>query len=226
MSADLAIRAESLVRTFARADGHQVQALPARSIRARRGESVALVGRSGCGKSTLLNILGLLESPSSGDLTMMGIAVLGLGQGDKARFRRRHIGIVFQNFCLLKDRSVRANVELPLLYAGVEPALRRDRVDHWLARVELAHLAERRPTELSGGQQQRVALARAMVGAPGIVLADEPTGSLDAATGRRVTDYLLEFCAATGAACIIATHDHALAARCDRIEALDRHAAR
>jgi len=216
-----AIRACSLTRWFSPADGPRVVALPPRSFVAARGEAVALVGPSGCGKSTLLNLLGLLEPPSAGALTMMGVDVLALGHAQRARFRLARLGFVFQDFCLLKDRSVQANVELPLVYAGMAPAQRRRRVSHWLARVGLAALHDRAPRELSGGQQQRVAIARAMVVEPAIVLADEPTGSLDRETGERVMDDLLTFCEATGASCIIATHDPLLAARCHRIERMD-----
>ena len=226
MSRGVAIEADALARSYACAGASPVQALAPRTLRVQRGECVALVGRSGCGKSTLLNILGLLEPPSAGSLRMMGTNVLALGQGGKAAFRRRHLGIVFQNFCLLKDRSVRANVELALVYAGIDPRQRRAQVDHWLARVELGALGDRRPPELSGGQQQRVAIARAMVGEPAIVLADEPTGSLDATTGCTVVDCLLDACKAVQAACIIVTHDPALARRCTRIERMEAHATR
>jgi putative ABC transport system ATP-binding protein len=216
-----AIRACALTRSFGPAHGPRVVALPPRSLVAARGEAVALVGPSGCGKSTLLNLLGLLEPPSGGALAMLGVDVLELGHAERARFRLARLGFVFQDFCLLKDRSVQANVELPLIYAGIAPAERRRRVSHWLARVGLEALRDRAPRELSGGQQQRVAIARAMVVEPAIVLADEPTGSLDGATGERVADDLLSFCHATGASCIIATHDPALAARCHRIERMD-----
>jgi putative ABC transport system ATP-binding protein len=217
----VAIHACALTRWFGSPGGPQIVALPPRSFRAARGEAVALVGRSGCGKSTLLNLLGLLEAPSGGSLSMLGVDVLAIDHAARARFRLTRLGFVFQDFCLLKDRNVAANVELPLVYAGVAPPERRRRVGHWLARVGLEDLRERHPRELSGGQQQRVAIARAMVGAPAIVLADEPTGSLDAATGAGVTDDLLAFCAATGATCVIATHDPALAARCHRIVHMD-----
>jgi putative ABC transport system ATP-binding protein len=220
-----AVRARALTRWFGAPDGARVEALPPRSLEVGRGEAVALVGRSGCGKSTLLNILGLLEPPSAGALAMLGVDVLGLSAAGRARFRLATLGFVFQNFCLLKDRTVSANIELPLVYAGVAPVQRRQRVGTWLERVGLDGLGERLPSELSGGQQQRVALARAMVGAPAIVLADEPTGSLDGPTGARVVDLLLASCAHGGASCVIATHDPALAARCDRVERLDRHPA-
>jgi len=221
-----AVRADALTRWFGPAAGPRVVALPPRSFVAARGEAVALVGPSGCGKSTLLNLLGLLESPSGGALSILGVDVLALDHAERARFRLARIGFVFQDFCLLKDRSVQANVELPLVYAGLAPALRRRRVSHWLARVGLDALRDRAPRELSGGQQQRVAIARAMVVAPAIVLADEPTGSLDRETGDRVMDDLLSFCESTGASCIVATHDPRLAARCHRIERMDAPAQR
>jgi putative ABC transport system ATP-binding protein len=213
-----AIRARALTRWFGAPGRARVLALAPRSFSAARGEAVALVGPSGCGKSTLLNLLGLLESPSDGALSMLGVDVLAIDAAARARFRLTRLGFVFQDFCLLKDRSVQANVELPLVYAGVAPAERRRRVAHWLARVGLEALHDRPPRELSGGQQQRVAIARAMVGEPAIVLADEPTGSLDGETGQRVSDDLLALCDTTGATCVIATHDPALAARCHRVE--------
>jgi putative ABC transport system ATP-binding protein len=216
-----AIHACALARWFPSPFGSHVVALPPRSFHAARGEAVALVGPSGCGKSTLLNLIGLLEAPSAGSLSMLGVDVLGIDHSARARFRLTRLGFIFQDFCLLKDRDVAANVELPLVYAGIAPPERRRRVSHWLARVGLEDLRERHPRELSGGQQQRVAIARAMVGAPAIVLADEPTGSLDATTGARVADDLLAFCDAAGATCVIATHDPALAARCHRIVRMD-----
>jgi putative ABC transport system ATP-binding protein len=221
---DTAIRAHALTRWYEAPAGGRVEALAPRTLDVGRGEAVALVGRSGCGKSTLLNILGLLEPPSAGALAMLGVDVLALSASGRARFRRTTLGFVFQSFCLLKDRTVHANVELPLVYAGLAPAQRRQRVGRWLEQVGLEGLGGRLPSELSGGQQQRAALARAMVGAPAIVLADEPTGSLDGPTGTRVVDVLLESCARGGASCVIATHDPVLAARCDRVERLDLHA--
>jgi ABC-type lipoprotein export system ATPase subunit len=214
------LQARGLARTFVTEHG-PVAALAARDLDARPGEAVALMGRSGCGKSTLLNLLGLLELPSAGQLSMLGVDVLALDARERARFRLAHLGFVFQNFCLLKDRSLVDNVELPLVYAGHAPAERRRRVDDWLTRVGLDALRHRRPGELSGGQQQRAAIARAMALEPRIVLADEPTGSLDAATGAIVFDDLLTFCRAARATCIVATHDPLLAQRCHRVLRLD-----
>jgi putative ABC transport system ATP-binding protein len=220
MSDSYTLEARELSRTFATAHG-PVLALSPRDFRAAPGESVALVGRSGCGKSTLLNLLGLLEAPTTGRLAALGVDVLALDARERARFRLAHLGFVFQNFCLLKDRSLIENVELPLVYAGLPRAQRRSRVDDWLGRVGLRSLGHRRPGELSGGQQQRAAIARAMALEPRIVLADEPTGSLDAVTGARVFDDLLAFCRTSRATCVIATHDPLLAQRCHRIDYMD-----
>ncbi|HEX7687663.1 MAG TPA: ABC transporter ATP-binding protein [Burkholderiaceae bacterium] len=221
-----AIDAAGLSRIFHPPGASRVEALPPRDLRVRAGESVALTGASGCGKSTLLGLLSLMEAPSAGVLRLFGTDVSVLGRSARARFRQQHIGVVFQNFCLLKDRSVLANVELPLAYAELSPAKRRERALDWLGRVGLGNLAHRHPTELSGGQQQRVAIARAMATGPRLLLADEPTGSLDRDTGERVSDDLLRFCADTGATCVIATHDPLLAARCARVERMDRDACR
>lgn len=220
MSDPLTLRARGLSRFFATGHG-VVAALAPRDLEARAGESVALMGRSGCGKSTLLNLLGLLEAPTAGRLSVLGVDVLALDARERARFRLAHLGFVFQNFCLLKDRTLVENVDLPLVYAGLAPAQRRRRVDDWLARVGLQALGHRRPSEISGGQQQRAAIARAMALEPRIVLADEPTGSLDAATGAHVFDDLLSFCQGTRATCIVATHDPELAQRCHRLVRLD-----
>ena len=225
-SETFAIDAVGLSRIFHPPGASRVEALPPRDLRVRPGESVALTGASGCGKSTLLGLLSLMEAPSAGMLRLFGTDVSVLGRSARARFRQQHIGVVFQNFCLLKDRSVLANVELPLAYAELSPATRRERALDWLGRVGLAELAHRHPTELSGGQQQRVAIARAMATGPRLLLADEPTGSLDRDTGERVSEDLLRFCTDTGATCVIATHDPLLAARCARVERMDRDARR
>jgi putative ABC transport system ATP-binding protein len=224
MPEPLAIDAVGLSRVFRRPGAPRVEALPPRDLQVRAGETLALTGASGCGKSTLLGLLSLMEAPTSGVLRLFGVDVSVLGRSARARFRRQHIGVVFQNFCLLKDRTVLANVELPLAYGDLAPQGRRERALDWLARVGLADLAQRYPTELSGGQQQRVAIARALATQPRLLLADEPTGSLDRATGERVSEDLLRFCADTGATCVIATHDPALAARCVRVERMDRDA--
>jgi putative ABC transport system ATP-binding protein len=206
--------ARALARSYASAAGTTVMGLPATSLQVEAGSSIAIVGPSGCGKSTLLNILGLQETATSGELLMFGAVVRNLNLRQSAELRLLNIGFVFQNFCLLHGRSVRENIELPLIYSGVPSSERRRASDAWLARLRIADLASRYPKELSGGQQQRVAIARAMVGKPKLILADEPTGSLDQETGSVVLEALLTSCADKGAACVLVTHDPAVAARC------------
>ncbi len=169
------------------------------------GEFVAIMGPSGCGKSTLLNILGTLDTPTSGTYSINGELLTGRNEKTLAAFRRRHIGFVFQSFNLVDTLSVRENVELALLYRRVKPKLRRTKVDAVLDRVGMGHRARHRPAQLSGGQQQRVAIARALVSEPSIILADEPTGNLDSHHGREVLDTLASL-NDEGATVIMVTH--------------------
>jgi putative ABC transport system ATP-binding protein len=150
------------------------------------GEFVAIMGPSGCGKSTLLNVMGMLDTPSSGSYLFDGAEVSGLKESRLADFRKRSIGFIFQSFNLVDELSVRENIELALLYHAVPANDRRARVDRVMDRVGIAHRARHRPSQLSGGQQQRVAVARALVGSPKLILADEPTGNLDTAHGEEV----------------------------------------
>lgn len=182
------------------------------------GESVALVGRSGSGKSTLLACLGLLDGLSSGTYRLRGKSVTELRERGRCAERGR-IGFVFQNFSLIPYLSARANVMTPFVAARpFTPRPQRSRAaEAMLDELGIGHLARRRPDELSGGEQQRVAIARALVRRPSIVLADEPTGSLDAATGRHVMGTLLTSARARGAALLTVTHDEQIAARHDRV---------
>jgi len=184
------------------------------SLQIDPGEFVAVMGPSGCGKSTLLNVLGLLDSPSSGAYRFFGEDVARLPEGALTRLRREHIGFVFQSFNLIDDLSVAENVEVALLYRGVGAGERRRRVGEALDRVGMGHRARHRPQQLSGGQQQRVAVARALVSNPRLILADEPTGNLDTANGEEVMGLLTQ-AAAAGVTVVMVTHSlvHAAAAQ-------------
>jgi putative ABC transport system ATP-binding protein len=180
-----------------------------------RGEYVGIVGTSGSGKSTLLNILGLLDTPSSGSYRLRGKDVRGLGDDALSDLRNREIGFVFQTFQLLARTSALENVELPLVYRGVGARARRERAKEALARVGLTERMKHKPNELSGGQRQRVAIARALVTDPSILLADEPTGNLDSNTGREILELFRRLHSA-GNTLILVTHEMSIAGQCPR----------
>jgi putative ABC transport system ATP-binding protein len=198
-----------------------VHALRGVSFSVRRGELVAIVGPSGSGKSTLLHVIGTLERPSGGVVRIGGVNAAGLSDRDLSRLRAWEIGFVFQQFFLAEHATVRENVADGLLYAGVRAAERYRRADEAIERVGLSERASFKPTKLSGGERQRVAMARAVVGRPAIVLADEPTGSLDSTNGASIIELIRELNAA-GATIIMITHDTALADQLPRrIRVLD-----
>jgi putative ABC transport system ATP-binding protein len=180
------------------------------------GEFVAIMGPSGCGKSTLLNVMGMLDSPSSGSYLFDGTEVSGLGEAKLADFRKRSIGFIFQSFNLVDELTVRENIELALLYHAVPAQDRRARVEQVMDRVGIAHRARHRPSQLSGGQQQRVAVARALVGAPKLILADEPTGNLDTAHGEEVMR-MLQALNQEGSTIVMVTHSPAHADYASRV---------
>ena len=174
------------------------------------GEYVAIVGPSGCGKSTLLNLIGAIDKPTSGSVHIRGQAANGMRDRDVTEFRLRNVGFVFQRFYLLPTLSARENVELPMAEAGMKPAERIARARELLAYVGLAHRERHRPSQLSGGEQQRVAIARALSNKPALLLADEPTGELDAKTGAEIIS-LFGKLNADGTTIVVVTHDEDLA---------------
>ena len=178
------------------------------------GETMAIVGASGSGKSTLLGLLAGLDVPTSGEIRLDGIALAALDEDARARQRGKLLGFVFQSFQLLPSLTALENVMLPLELAGAKMATATAR--DWLGRVGLEHRLKHYPKHLSGGEQQRVALARAFAPSPRLVLADEPTGNLDAATGQQIIDLMFDLNTKQGTTLILVTHDEAIAARCGR----------
>jgi putative ABC transport system ATP-binding protein len=194
----------------------ETSALSNVNLAVREGEFVAVMGPSGCGKTTLLNILGLIDSPTEGQVLLRGRDASRLPEGERARLRRGVIGFVFQSFNLIDDLTVEENIELPLLYARVPPAERRRRLAEVMDRLELAPRRRHFPLQLSGGQQQRVAVARAVAAHPALLLADEPTGNLDSNQGTQVMQ-LLAGLHAEGATVVMVTHSPAYADYAQRV---------
>ena len=215
-AADEVILIRQLERSFPMGDT-VIRALRGVDITIRRGEYVAIMGPSGSGKSTLMNILGCLDTPTEGQYLFDNVDVSTLSDDELSAMRNREIGFIFQNFNLLPKMNSLQNVELPLMYAGIPKAMRRERAIEALERVGLADRMDHKPTELSGGQRQRVAVARALVTKPGILLADEPTGALDQATGKEIIDLLKELNVESGVTIISATHDLKMIDVSDRI---------
>lgn len=185
------LKTNNLVKIF-RSDEVETMALNKVNLNISEGEFVAIMGPSGCGKSTLLNILGLLDNPSSGEISFKGINVSNFSERQRTRLRKENIGFVFQSFNLIDELSVYENVELPLLYLKYSATERRQKVMEVLDYMQIAHRKKHFPQQLSGGQQQRIAVARAVVTKPKLILADEPTGNLDSVNGEDVMNLLVE----------------------------------
>ncbi|MFO1264092.1 MAG: ABC transporter ATP-binding protein [Rhodoferax sp.] len=199
---------------------HVIPALQGVDLTVQRGELLALTGPSGSGKSTILNLCGLIDAPDCGSIALDGQVTTALAEDQRTLLRRDALGFVFQNFNLVPVMTVAENVDYPLFLTGVPAAERRERVAAQLHAVGLQDHAQHHPDALSGGQRQRVAIARALIKRPRLVIADEPTASLDSHTADQVLDLMRERCHAEGAAFVIATHDSRLTRRCDRVVAL------
>jgi putative ABC transport system ATP-binding protein len=209
------VEVHDLVREYRMGD-ETVAALKGVSFTVRQGEYAAIVGPSGCGKSTLLNLLGVIDRPTRGTVSIAGERVDQLGDARATDFRLRRIGFVFQRFYLMPALSARENIELPLAEAGVGKAARRERAMTLLEYVGLARRERHRPSQLSGGEQQRVAIARALANSPSLLLADEPTGELDARTGAEMIA-LFERLNGDGTTIVVVTHDEVLARATKRV---------
>src|SRR5690348_4067172 len=210
------IKVEDLWKTYDMGSEQQVHALRGVNIDIKRNEYVAIMGPSGSGKSTLMDLIGCLDSPSKGSYWLNGHLVSELDDDELARIRNKEIGFVFQTFNLLSRATALHNVELPLIYNGTPAEERHQKAEEALRKVELGDRMTHKPNELSGGQRQRVAIARALVNNPSIILADEPTGNLDSATGVEIMN-LLDRLQAAGNTIVLVTHEHDIAARAHRI---------
>ena len=212
---DAVIRIENLTRFYQMGET-EVRALAGVSLQVQHNEYIAIMGPSGSGKSTLMNMIGCLDTPSSGEYILNGNRVSQMDDSDLAEVRNREIGFVFQTFNLLPRTSCLANVELPLIYAGVKASDRKGRALEVLDKVGLGDRVDHKPNELSGGQRQRVAIARALVNSPSILLADEPTGNLDSKTGVEIM-LLFEELYKAGNTIILVTHENEIAEYARRI---------
>ena len=214
-----AIEANDLAKSFSTQDG-EISLFRNLSFRIQKGESVAIIGQSGAGKSTLLSILAGLDTPSTGNVSLLGTQLHNLSDKERAQWRANNISFIFQSFHLLPELNAQENVQLPLEIRGDSNAA--DKAANLLTQVGLGSRQTHFPSQLSGGEQQRVAIARAFVTQPAILFADEPTGNLDADTGQKIIDQLFSLNQQTQTTLILITHDAALAARCQRQFVLDK----
>jgi putative ABC transport system ATP-binding protein len=210
------IRLQNIEKVY-RTDTVETLAINNISLNINKGEILSVMGPSGCGKSTLLNIMGLLDKPTKGNIQIDGQTTEKLSDKQLAQFRNKKLGFIFQSYHLINDLTVLDNVELPLLYRKSTGKERRELASLALEKVGLSNRMKHFPTQLSGGQKQRVAIARAIVGAPEIILADEPTGNLDSAMGNEIMEILLELNKTDGTTIIMVTHDENMAKKTHRL---------
>ena len=210
------VRLKDVYKIYGEGLESEVRALDGVSLEIDRGEFVAVVGQSGSGKSTMMNVLGCLDIPTRGDYFLDGVDVRELSDKELSRIRNKQIGFIFQQYNLIQNLTVLENVELPLIYQGIDPIDRRELAMEALGRVGLADRAQHKPTQMSGGQQQRVAIARAISTHPPIIMADEPTGALDSRTGHEVLGFLQQL-NKEGSTVILITHDNGIAATARRV---------
>jgi len=209
------IQVRNLTMTF-RTPAGEIPVLRGVNMDVRKGESLAILGPSGSGKSTLLFIVGLFMSPTSGSYVLNGRELSAMDEDAQAELRRHYFGFVFQSCNLIENSTVFEDLEYPLIYAGVPPHKRRERIHETLKRVRIEHRINHRTNLLSGGEQQRVAVARALINRPQVILADEPTGQLDSENSQHIMDLFLECISDGETALVLVTHDHKVADRCSR----------
>lgn len=217
---DIVIDMKGIVKRYFIGQPNELEVLHGVDLQIKEGEFVAIVGQSGSGKSTLMNVIGALDRPTEGDYVLDDIDMFAANDKSLSEIRCKKIGFVFQTYNLINRSSALKNVELPMLYAGVPTALRSKRAKELLNMVEMGERINHTPDELSGGQKQRVAIARAMANDPSIILADEPTGALDSATGRLIMDIFHDLHKKQGKTIILITHSNELAEECERIMTL------
>lgn len=208
---------KKIVKSFYINTPNELEILHGIDLNVKKGEFISIVGQSGSGKSTLMNIIGALDKPTKGEYELDGVNINGLSDTELSDIRNQKIGFVFQTFNLIPRSSALRNVELPMLYKGINPAERTERAKELLKLVEMEDRANHKPNELSGGQKQRVAIARSIANDPAIILADEPTGALDSKTGRLVMDIFHKLHKEQGKTIILITHNEELAKETERI---------
>lgn len=214
---EIMIDVRDLVKKFYIGSPNELQILKNISLTVKKGEFISIVGASGSGKSTLMNVIGALDRPTSGEYILDGAPIQNMSDNELSDIRNKNIGFVFQTFNLVPRNSALKNVELPMLYAGINRKERRERAEELLELVGMSDRMHHLPNELSGGQKQRVAISRALSNDPAIILADEPTGALDSETGRMVMDIFHKVHETKGTTIVLITHNHELAEETGRI---------